>query len=71
MVHLSPAELSSPSGKETLKQAKNRNEYTSAGLNLNNEVFGFYYGAPQYFTQREYYKPTFTFGLKWDLRREK
>jgi TonB-dependent receptor len=39
----------------------------ASGLNLNNEVFGFYYGSPQYFTQREYYKPTYTFGLRWDL----
>jgi len=37
------------------------------GLNLNNEVFGFYYGSTPYFTQREYYKPTYTFGLRWDL----
>ena len=37
------------------------------GLNLNNEVFGFYYGSAPYFTQREYYKPTYTFGLRWDL----
>jgi TonB-dependent receptor len=42
-----------------------------SGLNLNNEVFGFYFGSPQYFTQREYYKPTYTFGLRWDLRHEK
>jgi TonB-dependent receptor len=42
---------------------------TVSGLNLNNEVFGFYYGSPQYFTQREYYKPTYTFGLRWDLAR--
>jgi hypothetical protein len=40
---------------------------TAAGLNLNNEVFGFYQGSPQYFIQREYYKPTYTFGLRWDL----
>jgi TonB-dependent receptor len=44
---------------------------TVAGLNLNNAVFGFYYGSPQYFTQREYYQPTYTFGLRWDLRHEK
>jgi hypothetical protein len=29
-----------------------------SGLNLNNEVFGFYHGSPQYLVQREYYKPT-------------
>jgi len=35
------------------------------GLNLNNEVFGFYNGSPQYLTQREYYKPTYSAGLRW------
>jgi len=44
---------------------------TAAGLNLNNEVFGFYQGSSQFPIQREYYKPTYTFGLRWDLRREK
>ena len=42
----------------------------ASGLNLNNEVFGFYYGSTQYFTQREYYRPTYTFGLRWELGRE-
>jgi TonB-dependent receptor len=42
-----------------------------SGLNLNNEVFGFYNGSPQYVVQREYYKPTYTFGFRWDLQREK
>jgi len=44
---------------------------TVAGLNLNNEVFGFYFGSSPYFTQREFYKPTYTFGLRWDLHHEK
>ena len=35
------------------------------GLNLNNEVFGFYNGSPQYMTQREYYKPTYSASLRW------
>jgi hypothetical protein len=35
------------------------------GLNLNNEVFGFYNGSPQYMTQREYYKPTYSASLHW------
>jgi TonB-dependent receptor len=35
------------------------------GLNLNNEVFGFYNGSPQYVVQREFYKPTYAGGLKW------
>ena len=36
-----------------------------AGLNLNNEVFGFYQGSPQYMIQREYYQPTIEVGLRW------
>jgi TonB-dependent receptor len=40
--------------------------FTAAGLNLNNEVFGFYYGSPQFVNQREYYKPTYTFGFRWE-----
>ena len=35
------------------------------GLNLSNEVFGFYQGSPQYPIQREFYHPTFSLGLKW------
>jgi TonB-dependent receptor len=35
------------------------------GENLNNAVFGFYQGAPQYMIQREYYRPTFGFGVRW------
>jgi TonB-dependent receptor len=34
-------------------------------LNLNNEVFGFYQGSPQYPIQREYYHPTFQVGFRW------
>ncbi|MFY9530594.1 MAG: TonB-dependent receptor [Candidatus Acidiferrales bacterium] len=41
-----------------------------SALNLNNGVFGFYNGSPQFFTQREYYKPTYTFGFRWDLEPE-
>ncbi len=40
------------------------------GLNLTNEVFGFYNGSPQYVVQREYYKATYSFGLRWEPRRE-
>ncbi len=36
------------------------------GLNLNNEVFGFYQGSGIWPIQREYYKPTFGFGLRWN-----
>jgi TonB-dependent receptor len=41
-----------------------------SGLNLNNEVFGFYQGSPQYMIQREYYQPTFSIGLRWSPPRE-
>ena len=41
------------------------------GLNLNNEVFGFYNGSPQYVDQREYYKPTYAGGLRYTLNRER
>jgi hypothetical protein len=34
-------------------------------LNLSNEVFGFYNGSERYPVQREYYRPTFSFGLRW------
>jgi TonB-dependent receptor len=34
-------------------------------LNLNNEVFGFYQGSEQFPIQREYYSPTYSFGLRW------
>jgi TonB-dependent receptor len=37
-----------------------------SGLNLNNEVFGFYNGSPQYVVQREFYKPTFAIGLRFN-----
>jgi TonB-dependent receptor len=40
------------------------------GLNLTNEVFGFFNGSPWYLTQREFYKPTFSFGLRWEPRKE-
>jgi len=34
-------------------------------LNLNNEVFGFYQGSERFPIQREYYWPTYSFGLRW------
>ncbi len=40
------------------------------GLNLTDEVFGFYNGSPWYIIQREYYRPTYSFGLRWEPRRE-
>jgi TonB-dependent receptor len=45
--------------------------FVASGLNLNNEVFGFYQGSPQYPIQREFYKPTYSFGFRWELGREK
>ena len=41
------------------------------GLNLNNEVFGFYNGSPQYVVQREYYKPTYAAGVRYNFTRER
>ncbi|HLZ14125.1 MAG TPA: TonB-dependent receptor [Candidatus Acidoferrum sp.] len=40
-------------------------------LNVNNEVFGFYNGSSQYMIQREYYKPTYSLGLRWNPTFEK
>jgi TonB-dependent receptor len=37
----------------------------ASGLNLSNEVFGFYQGSPIYPIQREFYKPTVSLGLRW------
>lgn len=36
-----------------------------SGLNLNNEVFGYYTGSDAFVNQREYYKPTYTGGLRY------
>ena len=41
------------------------------GLNLNNEVFGFYNGSPQYVVQREFYKPTYAGGIRYNFNHEK
>ena len=41
------------------------------GLNLNNEVFGFYNGNPQYLIQREFYQPTVAAGFRWSPLHEK
>jgi hypothetical protein len=41
-------------------------QFIAAGLNLNNEVFGFYTGSGPFFIQREYYKPTYAFGFRWE-----
>jgi TonB-dependent receptor len=52
------------------KLARNFEVY-AYGLNLNNEVFGFYNGSPQYVVQREYYKPTYAGGLRYNFSRER
>jgi len=36
-----------------------------SGLNLSNEVFGFYQGSPIYPVQREFYKPSIIIGMRW------
>jgi len=41
-----------------------------SGLNLTNEVFGFYNGSTTNVLQREYYKPTYSFGLRFNLSNE-
>jgi TonB-dependent receptor len=40
-------------------------QFVMYGLNLSNEVFGFYNGSPQYMLQREYYRPTVAAGFRW------
>ena len=40
-------------------------EFVASGLNLTNEVFGFYTGSAIYPNQREFYHPTVTIGLRW------
>jgi TonB-dependent receptor len=41
-----------------------------SGLNLSNEVFGFYQGSTIYPTQREYYHPTVSAGIRWSSSAE-
>jgi TonB-dependent receptor len=45
-------------------------QVVASGLNLSNEVFGFYNGSGIYPVQREYYRPTVSFGLRWTLSGE-
>jgi TonB-dependent receptor len=44
--------------------------FIAYGLDLNNGVFGFYQGSPQYMIQREYYRPTVAIGFRWSPLRE-
>ncbi|MBV8673184.1 MAG: TonB-dependent receptor [Acidobacteriaceae bacterium] len=39
-------------------------------LNMSNEVFGFYNGNGIYPVQREYYRPSYSFGFRWTMARE-
>jgi hypothetical protein len=41
------------------------------GLNLTNEVFGYYTGSPIFVNQREWYKATYAAGVRYPLNREK
>jgi TonB-dependent receptor len=41
------------------------------GLNLTNEVFGYYTGSQIFINQREWYQPTYAAGLRYSLNREK
>lgn len=36
-------------------------------LNMSNEVYGFYNGSKIYPVQREYYRPTYSFGVRWTI----
>jgi TonB-dependent receptor len=40
-------------------------QFIVSGLNLSNEVFGFYTGSTIYPNQREYYHPTVIVGMRW------
>jgi TonB-dependent receptor len=46
-------------------------EFVASGLNLSNEVFGFYTGSKIYPNQREFYHPTVIIGLRWVPAAEK
>ena len=52
-------------------QLKHGLRFVMYGLDLNNAVFGFYQGSPQYMIQREYYQPTVAMGLRWSPTLEK
>ncbi len=45
--------------------------FVAYGLNLTNEVFGFYQGQSQFMIQREYYTPTVAVGFRWSPLRER
>ena len=41
------------------------------GLNLTNEVFGYYQGSPIFVNQREFYKTDYAGGFRYTFNREK
>jgi TonB-dependent receptor len=41
------------------------------GLNMTNEVFGYYTGSPVFVNQREWYQATYAAGIRYSLNREK
>ena len=43
----------------------------ASGLNLNNEVFGYYTGSQIFVNQREFYKPTYSLGMRYNFVRER
>ncbi len=45
-------------------------QVVASGLNLTNEVFGFYQGSEKFPIQREYYNRTVSVGLRWTLAGE-
>jgi hypothetical protein len=44
---------------------------TASEENANNASLGFYNGSKDHMTQREYYHPIYTGGLRWSLGRDK
>ncbi len=44
--------------------------FVAYGLNLTDEVFGYYTGSQIFVNQREYYKPTYSAGFRYNLNRE-
>lgn len=46
-------------------------QVVASGLNLSNEPFGFYNGSGIYPVQREYYRATTSFGLRWTAASER
>jgi TonB-dependent receptor len=45
--------------------------FIAYGLNLTNEVFGFYQGSTQFMIQREFYRPTYAAGFRWSPLNER